>query len=130
MYRQVAGVATGTPLEANLVNTLSVFHETQWLQDSPLQLKLMYYRSCVHDIFVLFKSSEHLLHFPNYLNPKYPNISLPSESESNNKMFFLDAEISRGNGRFKTTVHRNLTFSCVYTHFDSFLSTASKFSMI
>ena len=52
------------------------------------------------------------------------------ESESTNKISFLDAEISRVNGRFKTTVYHKPTFSSVSAHFDSFLSTTYKFSMI
>ena len=51
------------------------------------------------------------------------------ESESNNKMSFLDEAVSRESGRFKTIVHRKKSFN-VYTHFDSFLPTKYKFSMI
>ena len=45
-------------------------------------------------------------------------------------MLFVDAEVSRENSRFKTTVHRRPNFSGVYTHFNSFLSTTYKFCMI
>ena len=45
-------------------------------------------------------------------------------------MLFVDAEVSRENSRFKTTVHRRPNFSGVYTDFSSFLSTTYKFCMI
>ena len=69
-------------------------------------------------------------HIRIYFNSKHPNISFSLESESNKKMFFLDVQILRGNGRFRLTVQRKPTFSSVYTHFDSFPPTTYKFSMI
>ena len=39
------------------------------------------------------------------------------EEEKNGKMFFLDAKISRENGKFVTTVYHKLTFSGFYTLF-------------
>ena len=49
---------------------------------------------------------------------------------SNNKVPLLDVEFFRENDRFKTAVYRKLTFSSVYSHFDSFLPTIYKFIMI
>ena len=45
-------------------------------------------------------------------------------------MPFVDAEVSRENGRFKTTIHPRPNFGCVYTHFNIFLSTTYKFYVI
>ena len=45
-------------------------------------------------------------------------------------MSFLDVEVSRENGRFKTAVYRKPTFSGVYTHFESFLLSSNRFGMI
>ena len=52
------------------------------------------------------------------------------EEENNGKLSFLDVEVSRERNKFATTVYRKPTFSGVYTHFDSFLPTKYKFSMI
>ena len=57
-------------------------------------------------------------------------MSLLLESESTNKTSFLDAEISRVNGTFKTTVYHKPTLSSVSAHSESFLSTTYKISMI
>ena len=58
----------------------------------------MYYRFYVDDIFVLFESSEQLLHFLNYLNSMHSHMSFLSESEFDKKMSFVDVEICRQNG--------------------------------
>ena len=44
------------------------------------------------------------------------------EQEINDKLLFLDVEVSRQQGKFVTTVYRKPTFSGVYTHFDSFFA--------
>ena len=45
-------------------------------------------------------------------------------------MSFLDIEINRGDKIFTTSVYRKPTFSGVYTHFDSFLSSTYKFGSV
>ena len=49
--------------------------------------------------------------------------------KKNGNMSFLDVEISRENAKFLTTVYRKPTFSGVYTHFESFVSSTHKFGM-
>ena len=44
-------------------------------------------------------------------------------------MSFLDIEISQENGIFVTIIYCKPTFSGVYTHFESFLSSTHKFGM-
>ena len=52
------------------------------------------------------------------------------EEEKNGKLSFLHVEVSQEGNKFATTVYRKPTISNVYTHFDSFLPTTYKFSMI
>ena len=75
------------------------------------------------DIFVLFKSAEHLSKFRDYFNTCHQNMSFSFEQEKDGKLFFLDVEVSRQEDHFVTTVYRKPTFSGVYTHFESFLPT-------
>ena len=82
------------------------------------------------DIFVLFKSTEHLSKFRDYFNTCHQNMSFSFEQEKDGKLSFLDVEVSRQEGHFVTTVYRKPTFSGVYTHFESFLPTIYKFGMI
>ena len=52
------------------------------------------------------------------------------EQEINDKLSFLDVEVSRQQGKFVITVYRKPTFSGVYPHFDSFLPEVYKVGMI
>ena len=60
----------------------------------------------------------------------HPKMSFSFEQEKNGKLSFLDIEVSREKGKFVTTVYRKPTFSGVYTHFESFLTTIYKFGMV
>ena len=72
----------------------------------------------------------HLIKFMDYLNKCHSNRKFSFEKEKNGKLSFLHVEVSREGNKFATTVYRKPTFSGVYTHLDSFLSTTCKFSMI
>ena len=48
----------------------------------------------------------------------------------NGKISFLDGEISEENDKFVTIVYRKTTFNGVYTHFESFLPSTHKSSML
>ena len=50
--------------------------------------------------------------------------------KKNGKLSFLDAEVSRKQSKFVTTVYRKPNLRSVYTYFDSFLSMAYKFGMV
>ena len=47
-------------------------------------------------------------------------MSFSMETEKENKLFFLDVEVIREQGKFTTTVYRKPTFSGVYSNFESF----------
>ena len=57
-------------------------------------------------------------------------ISFSFEQEKNEKLSFLDIEVSQEKGKFVTTVYRKSTFSGAYTHFQSFLLVIYKFGMV
>ena len=57
-------------------------------------------------------------------------MSFSFESESKDKISFLDEEIFRENGRFKTTIHHIPNFSSIYNPFVSLLPTTNKFRML
>ena len=80
-----------------------------------------FYRRYVDDIFLLFKSNDHLKYFQDFLNSCHSNMSFSMETEKENKLSFLDVEVIREQGNFTTTVYRKPTFSDVYSSFKSFL---------
>ena len=130
IYKQTDGVAMGSPLGSSLANAFLSFHEQIWLNDCPENFKTAYYRSYVDDIFVLFRSPDHLEKFTNYLNSKHKNIKFTYEKESNNSLPFLDILISRSENGFKTSVYHKPTFSGVYSKFNSFVYDQYKICLV
>ena len=116
-YTQVDGVAMGSPLGPSLANAFLCHHETKWLNDCPDKFKPVFYKRCVDDIFVLFKSPEHNKPFVDYMNSKHKNINFSFESEKDGKMPFLDVNEFCENSEFVTNVYRKETFIGVYTNF-------------
>ena len=117
-------------LGPTLAIALLCYHEKRWLDKCSEDFKPVFYRRYVDDIFVLFRKEEHLQLFPNYFNSCHENIKFTSEKESNNKLSFLDIEISRDKNQLITSVYRKPTFSGVFSYFDSFIPRGYKFSLV
>ena len=56
------------------------------LSPYPLKYRPLYCRRYVDNIFVLFRSSDHLKRFQNYLNSCHVNMLFTIETERNNEM--------------------------------------------
>lgn len=65
----------------------------------------------VEDIFVLSRKEEKLELFLNYFNSCQKNTKFNSKKKINNKLSFLDIEMSREKNQFITSVYRKPTFS-------------------
>ena len=74
LYKQVDGVAMGSPLGPLFANIFLSFHEKSWLADCPSNFKPLFYRRYVDDCFLIFQSRDHVLPFLSYLNSKHSNI--------------------------------------------------------
>ena len=111
----------GFPLGPTLANIFMSYHEKMWLEKCPIEFKPVFYRRYVDDIFVAFKSPEHLNLFKNYMNTCHDNIKFTSESERDGRMPFLDFDFYRKDGRLHSSVYRKTTFTGVYSHFESLL---------
>ena len=71
----------GSQLGPSLANAFLVQHEQNWLDSCPLEYRPSYHVRYVDDIFVPFKSPEHLKLFQSYLNSYHVNISFTIETE-------------------------------------------------
>ena len=120
----------GSALGPTLANAFLCFHEQIWLNERPDEFKPVYYRRYVDDIFVLFRSPDHLEKFRNYLNSKQRNIRFTCEKEHNNSAPFLDVLITRTRNGFKTSMYQKPLFSEVYSNFNSFISDEYKVGFI
>lgn len=130
LYRQIDGVAMGSPLGPSLSCAFLAHHETVWLADCPTQFKPIMYRRYVDDIFVLFESPDHLPLFVDYMNSRHCNMKFTSESETNNSFNFLDVNITRSGDKFETSLYRKPTFSGVYCNYESYLPSEYKVGLV
>ena len=105
-YKQVDGVAMGSPLGPALANIFMCSFESKWLRDCPNDFKPVFYRRYIDDIFVLFSSPDHADKFREYLSSKHPNIKFSIEKEEDGCLPFLDINIFRENDKFATNVYR------------------------
>ena len=130
LYKQIDGVATGSPLGPTLANAFLCHYKKHWLDSCPPEFKPLVYKRYVDDIFVLFKSKDHLLLFTMYMNTRHKNFKFTFDLQQNNSFSFLDVKITRGSNGFSTSVFRKATFSGVFTNFDSFIFESYKTDLI
>ena len=103
-YKQVVGVAMGSPLDPALANIFVCSFERKWLRDCPNDFKPVFYRRYVNDNFELFPSFDHADKFKGYLPSKHSNINFSIEKEKDGCLHFLDVNIFRENERLSTNV--------------------------
>ena len=94
----------GSPLGPKLANAFMCHYEKVWLEECPSEFNPTFYRRYVDDIFVTFSSSSHVEPFLRYLNSQHNSISFTCEEESDNKLPFLDVNISGEKDVFTTNV--------------------------
>ena len=104
LYDQMDGVAMGSPLGPTLANSFLCFHEAKWLANCPAEFKPILYRRYVDDTFVLFKSTDHVSKFQEYMNSQHANIKFTSEIERNGKLPFLDVLVEQKGQAFCTSI--------------------------
>ncbi|XP_050508938.1 uncharacterized protein LOC126886134 [Diabrotica virgifera virgifera] len=130
VYRQIDGVAMGSPLGPVFANSFLCHHEKTWLADCPTDFKPLLYRRYVDDIFLIFKHTDHIQHFLDYLNQKHYNMKFTSEIEVNENLPFLGITIFRSPSGFSTSIYRKPTFIGLYINADSFIPSKYKTSLI
>ena len=99
IYKQKDSVTMGSPLRPTMTNVFLSFYKMKGLKQCPNELKPVFYRIYVDDIFALFELAEDLSKFHEYLNTCHPNMSFSFEQEVNGKLSFLDVEVSRQQGK-------------------------------
>ena len=119
IYKQVDGVAMGSPLGPIMANAFMCSLEEQMLDDCPLAYRPLFYRRYVDDTFALFRSREAAENFLQHINSLHPNIRFTIEHEHDNKLAFLDILITRTDQGFTTSVFRKKTFTGQGTNFYS-----------
>ncbi|MEL6804856.1 MAG: reverse transcriptase domain-containing protein, partial [Bacteroidota bacterium] len=127
MYRQIDGVAMGSPLGPTLANTFIGFLEQKFYKDNDEPLVYCRY---VDDIFVIFRTKEECEKSFAAFNALHSAIKFTIEHEVEGKLPFLDVLVERNKGKFLTSLYRKKTFTGQYVNFASHCSRKRKISLI
>ena len=123
MYRQMDGVAMGSPLGPALANIFVGYQEEKLfnLANRPLA----YFRY-VDDTFALFNNEADCNAFLSHLNSLHPSLRFNHEKEFSHSLPFLDVLEERLGSEFLTSVYRKPTFTGQYLRWNSFSPTNGK----
>ena len=106
LYRQVDGVAMGSPLGCLFADMYMCRVENEVLNTNSLKPHI--YCRYVDDIFVNVKDEDHLTALKTSMED-HSVLQFTSEISNNNRLPFLDLDIEAENGGFKTKVYRKAT---------------------
>ena len=79
---------------------------------------------------LLSRSKDHIEKFRGYLNCQHSNIKFTSETEENSSISFLDIKIKRVHNNFSANIYHKVTFSGVFTNFQSFIPISCNSNLI
>jgi hypothetical protein len=127
MYRQIDGVAMGSPLGPILANIFVGFQEERLFK---IVKKPIAYFRYVDDIFAVFNSQAQMDKFHKQLSKLHNALVFTKEDEDNNSIAFLDVYIERNHGSLVTSVHRKSTFTGDYIPWSSFCPKRQKLNLI
>ena len=81
IFDQIDGVAMGSPLAPVLANLFMGFHEQNWIEQAT-NVKPIFYKRYVDDIFAVFEFESDADAFYSYLNTRHENIKFTLEKEN------------------------------------------------
>ena len=129
IFDQVNGVAMGSPLAPVLANLFMGFHKQNWIEQE-INVKPIFYKRYVNDIFAVFESESDADGFYSYLNTRNENIKFTFEKEKNNKLSFLDILINNNEFHLQTLVFHKKTYIGLLLNHLSFVLNCYKLGLI
>ncbi|BHF76073.1 hypothetical protein SprV_0501917100 [Sparganum proliferum] len=129
LYRQVDGVAMGSPLGPLLADVFMGKLERFQLSEQIDQLK--HYGRYVDDIFAIATAETDVATLLDAANQAHPSIKFTLEMETASLLPFLDVLLSRRpDGSVRRSVYRKKTWSGQYTNFASFVPLQQKRNLV
>ncbi|BHF85905.1 hypothetical protein SprV_1002908000 [Sparganum proliferum] len=129
LYRQVDGVAMGSPLGPLLADVF--MGKLERFQLSEQIDKLKHYGRYVHDIFAIATAETDVATLLDAANQAHPSIKFTLEMETAGSLPFLDVLLSRRpDGSVRRSVYRKKTWSGQYTNFASFVPLQQKRNLV
>ena len=124
IYRQVNGVAMGSPLGPVIANIFMVELERRLIPTMYDKISLWF--RYVDDTFTFIKRGE-VDNIIRILNSFHESINFTFEKETDESISFLDVNVmKRTDGSFDTDIHRKKTDTNVYLNWESFAPRAWK----
>ncbi|BHF79088.1 hypothetical protein SprV_0602220500 [Sparganum proliferum] len=120
LYRQIDGVAMGSPLGPFLANVFMGKVEQTSLKDTINDLK--FYGRYVDDIFCMTSQTTDINGLVQKFNGAHPSLMFTAETETNNEIPFLDVLLHRQeDGSIQRKIFRKKTWTGQYINFHSFV---------
>ena len=117
IYQQTHGLPMGSPLSPLITEIYMTHLEETALQTSPIQPTCWFRK--VDDTFVILPPTDDPNTLLQHLNAQHPRMQFTMESETDNKLPFLDVLVQRENNTLTTSVYRKPTHTDQYIHYSS-----------
>ena len=130
VYKQIDGVAMGSPLAPLLANWFVASKEQKLLSTLTSEKKPIFYARYVDDIFVLMENNNHLNTFHNEMNAMLSNLKFTLEKSANGKLPFLDTEVKLISNTLHTKVYRKPTDTNLLMQYTSVCPKAWKLGLL
>ena len=126
IYRQIDGVAMGSPLGPALTNILVGYYEEKLF--SEISKPAVYFRY-VDDTFVIFQNEKESKEFLVRRNSLHSSLQFTFEKE-NNSFPFLDVHVEHTKGSYEKKAYRKPTFTGQHLRWESFTPIKRKASLV